>query len=57
MGAITDHSQNSDCYLDDGVRRYPGYALLGGQRHLDASAMNARPDVLAFLASGYFNLH
>ena len=24
----TDHSQNSDCCLVDGVRRYPDYALL-----------------------------
>ena len=43
-GAITDHIQNSDCCLDDGVRRYPGYALL------------VLAAILALTAHGYVNV-
>ena len=54
---ITDHSQNYDCCLDYGVRRYPGYALLflAVRSPGCICAINARPEILALAAQGYFN--
>ena len=53
-GAITVQSQNSDCCLYDAT--LVTHCCFWREPHLVVSAVNARSEILALTAQGYFNV-